>query len=556
MATLLAALRDVARECQLAARGLCDEQAAEGLAIAEELRALFLPPADSAPASSPLLRLPADLLSVILSRLDTRDLARLAVTCRLLWLDAPTPPLPPRVLGPVETELRERAEARGLDVGSFMPDGATSWVACLLKRDRRDELGRQAPLAVGQTQTWDTGNMHSIFVDREGRLLTCGREIRGEYYLGHAVNPAADPHVERWVGLPTPVPSVQDRRFVSVATSGDHCLALSAEGEVYSWGNGEFYALGHADGCARAVPSRIESLSHIERIAAGLFTSAAINSDGRLLTWGRARRVDMPYFASNEDTGHSGLGYELDTKTEYQLTPKRVDALSHHRVVGVALGGIGFTLAVTDAGAVFSFGCGEDGVLGHEHGDTCFTGQADEVLPRRIEALAQTGRRFVAVAAGDGHALALTEEGELYGWGHECANGHGHQRGDTAYEYLTASSLDDELVEHYSEHYSEHTPRLVAALIGVRVKLVDAQQDASCAVTEKGELFIWGDSLPFGNGDHYNLGHGVSVAQVTPKRVGGLSGVRVAAVAICESHTLVADEDGAVWSLVSPRRSA
>ena len=53
--------------------------------------------------------------------------------------------------------------------------------------------------------------------------------------------------------------------------------------------------------------------------------------------------------------GERHAGAELDPETECQLTPKRVDALSDDRVVGVALG-YGFTLAVTDAGAVFSFG--------------------------------------------------------------------------------------------------------------------------------------------------------------------------------------------------------
>ena len=175
--------------------------------------------------------------------------------------------------------------------------------------------------------------------------------------------------------------------------------------------------------------------------------------------------------------------------------------------MGVALGH-GFTLVVTDAGAVFSCGTGTDGVLGH--------GSQSEVLPRRVDVLAQTGRRFVAVAAGHCHALALTEEGELYGWGAACANGHEND---------------------------EHMPRQVAALIGYRVKLAAARDEFSCAVTEKGELFTWST-----NGSQYNLGHGLNTQQVTPKRVEALVGVRVAAVAINRYHTLAADEDGVVWA--------
>jgi alpha-tubulin suppressor-like RCC1 family protein len=84
-----------------------------------------------------------------------------------------------------------------------------------------------------------------------------------------------------------------------------------------------------------------------------------------------------------------------------------------------------------------------------------------------IEALAQTGRPFVAVAAGAFHTLALTEEGELYGWGSGEGNGHCHGQ--------------DVLIPHQ-----------VTTFVGQRVKHVDAGDDSSCAVTEKGDLYTWG----------------------------------------------------------------
>jgi len=469
----LVALRAATREFQLAAPSFSDEQAAQGLAITDVLRACFLPPAASGQASSPLLKLPAELLTVILSRLDTRDLARLAATCLLLWRDAPSPPPPPRAIGPVETELRRRAGARGLDVGSSLPEGATSWVACLLKRDRRDAQMRQVPLAVGTDR--------SLFVDKGGRLL----HGHSTPVSGQAVDPDGNPNP------PTPVSSMQDIRIVSVATDFDNGLALSAQGEVYSWGSGCLGrgsgALGHGDEGARAVPTRIESLSRIERIAAGSRKSAAVDEVGRLFTWGQG--------AIFVGLGHedilvpTGLGYEFEFEG-HQLTPKRVEALSQDRVVGVAFSH-DFTLAVTDAGAVFFFGF----VMWDE----------ESVLPRRIEALAETRQRFVAVAAGNNHALALTEEGDLYGWGYEAANGHGRE---------------------------QLTPQLVAALIGRRVKLVYAEDDYSYAVTDKGELFTWGTGNLAFNG-----------SQFTPKRVDGLSGVEIAAVAT----GLAANADGVVW---------
>jgi len=177
-------------------------------------------------------------------------------------------------------------------------------------------------------------------------------------------------------------------------------------------------------------------------------------------------------------------------------------------VVSVALN-FGFSLAVTDAGMVFSCGYSEDGALGHGLLES-------EVLPRRIQALAKTERRFVAVAAGYHHALALTDTGLVYGWGEGVANGDGQD---------------------------QHTPQLVAALVGERVTLMYAQDHCSCAVTKDGELYTWGRGGS-------QLGHGDARMQPTPpKRVEALSHVKVAAVTICSTHALAANTDGVVWGV-------
>ena len=484
---------------------LSDEQAVE--VITEAMRALFHPPAvaSAVPGSmvrlpeqvqpTELLSIPSDLVSIILSQLDTLGLACLAATCRLLWCDGSNP-LPQSALpfGLVEAELRGRAEARGLHIDASLPEGTLSWVPYLLKCSFCDALRQNTPLAVT--------DHNSLFVDRKGRLhLACRRqEIAmgkvGEPLLGHDWDSDADVFVPV---SPTLVPSMQDKRIVSVATDSNHCLALSAVGEVYSWGDARDGVLGHADRSAMAGPRRVEALVHVEFISAGPSASAAVDHRGRLFTWGFAYRIG--------DNASYGLGYELDSATGIQPTPKRVDALSE-RVVGVALG-FGSIFAVTDVGVVFSCGHNEYGKLGH---DLLFE---SEVLPRRIQALAETGRRFVAVAAGYHHVLALTDTGLVYGWGYGCANGQGQ---------------------------SQSTPQRVDALAGQCVTLVYARHMSSCAVTENGELYTWG------SGGVY-LGHGNGATQQMPKRVEALRRVKVGAVAISEGHTLVADTDGVVWGV-------
>ena len=268
----LAALRAVATECQTLAVGFSDEEAAEGLAITVRLRALFKRPASTSAAVAGLTAQPPELLtvvpsgplSIILSQLGIRDLACLAATCRLLWCAAPIPPPALPTPGLVETELRRRAEARGLHVGSSLPEGALSWVTYLLQRDRFDARRRQASLAVGELFG---RSPHSLFVDREGRLhLTCHREeieagTVGEPLLGHDWGSASGDSIV--FVPPTPVPSMLDTRIVSIASGDAHCLALTAEGEVYSWGEAIYGALGHADGNARAGPRRIVMLEGV-----------------------------------------------------------------------------------------------------------------------------------------------------------------------------------------------------------------------------------------------------------------------------------------------------
>jgi len=305
-AAALSDLRAVATKCQALVVSFSNEQAAHDLTITDELRAIFQRPASTSsavagPAAQSLLELisvvPAELLSIILSQLGTRDLACLAATCRSLWYGVPNPPSPLLTPGLMETELRRRAEARGLHIGASLPEGTLSWVPYLLKHNSYEALRREAPLAVG--------DMHSLFVDREGRLhLACLRvEIKevavGEPLLGHDWGSDAGASAP-----PTLVPSMQDKRIVSVASCKCHCLALSAEGEVYSWGDSTHGALGHADRSARAGRlSWIETLEGVESISVGPFTSAAVDDRGRLFTWGPPRRPV------------NGLGYELDPET-------------------------------------------------------------------------------------------------------------------------------------------------------------------------------------------------------------------------------------------------
>ena len=97
-------------------------------------------------------------------------------------------------------------------------------------------------------------------------------------------------------------------------------------------------------------------------------------------------------------------------------------ALAKARVVGVSAGSL-HSLALTAEGALFSFGYGLSGQLGH--GET-----VSQRWPKRVVALAK--ERVVGVAAGSCHSLVLTAEGALFSFG---SGGSGQLgRGDTVHQ--------------------------------------------------------------------------------------------------------------------------
>jgi len=77
------------------------------------------------------------------------------------------------------------------------------------------------------------------------------------------------------------------------------------------------------------------------------------------------------------------------------------------------------TLAVTKDGALWTFGYGEDGALGH---NDCTT----RLVPTRIEAQHFGNAKIVSTAGGDSHSAAVTEEGTLYTWGNAFGQSLGH----------------------------------------------------------------------------------------------------------------------------------
>ncbi len=86
------------------------------------------------------------------------------------------------------------------------------------------------------------------------------------------------------VSQPTLLESIQHVcvKQVSVNSGGKHCLALSAEGEVYSWGEGDDGKLGHGGKASCDRPRVVEGLRgrDVVAVSCGGAHSAAVTATG------------------------------------------------------------------------------------------------------------------------------------------------------------------------------------------------------------------------------------------------------------------------------------
>lgn len=139
-------------------------------------------------------------------------------------------------------------------------------------------IERHTPVAVGGLTNVTSvagGFRHSLALRSDGTVYAWGYNGTGE--LGDGTITERD--------TPVAVSGLSD--IIAIASGADHNLAIRSDGTVYAWGSNYEGELGNgASGNTCRTPVAVSGLSNIVGVAASAGSSYAISADGELWAWG------------------------------------------------------------------------------------------------------------------------------------------------------------------------------------------------------------------------------------------------------------------------------
>jgi alpha-tubulin suppressor-like RCC1 family protein len=172
--------------------------------------------------------------------------------------------------------------------------------------------------------------------------------------------------------------------------------------------------------------------------------------------------------------------------------------------------GTAFSLALEENGEIWYWGL----ITSQNESDVSLM----SLQPQKIGGFL-SGKKIVDIAAGGLHALAVSENGEVFAWG----DNRNSQLG-----FNDSKKIHPE-------------PFPLFDLFGKDIIKVAAGEAHSVALNKNGEVWTWGE------GRVGQLGHGKLQNEVTPKRVDTLKGVKIVDICAGELQTFFISDEGTVF---------
>lgn len=213
-----------------------------------------------------------------------------------------------------------------------------------------------------------------------------------------------------------------------VAVGASHVAAVVTGRGLYTWGEGKGGRLGHGTHASHTRPTRVglsgdENVANVDDISsvccAGSVTFA-VSGDGNVRVWGDASGGSSSVFGLWSSGGLSAS----HNASSIAWRPMVLSSLSHKAITSITAGSL-HVAAISEDGALFTWGEGIFGALGHgefdgeemnQKSNDHNIGESPRLTSFPTQVTALKNKRVTSVSCGRWHTAAVVD-GELYTWG-------------------------------------------------------------------------------------------------------------------------------------------
>lgn len=308
------------------------------------------------------------------------------------------------------------------EYGEVLVHGVNDFGQLGVERDLRRFPFPNETLADKEIVTVEAGLMHSLCINKDGKLYTCGQNDEG--VLGRTGSEREYAVVE---SLRVPV--------ARVSGGASHSACVDTQGNLYAWGCYRNAAglFGKTGGSKKNllgpdVPKLVKGVPKVRDVASGHHHTAAITMGNKIFTWGCGEGGTLGRIGGRQSSRASRM-------EESQLTPREiifpytaVQRANNVKPLHVSCGGY-HNMCVMSDGSVYGWGLNNWGQLGVEmdEDEEEFVDLEKlknvEYTPVLIETLSDL--HVEEVVCGEQHTLLRTRDGHVYG----CGRNSFHQLG-------------------------------------------------------------------------------------------------------------------------------
>ena len=268
----------------------------------------------------------------------------------------------------------------------------------------------------------------SMAISNEGKIYSWGMNDLGQLGNGNTNS----------LLVPTPISITGNPEFDEISVGGYHTLVLDTEGNIWSWGKGQYGELGIGvkNTSIYPTPQKIQMNDGIKfkKISAGSGISMALSTTGDIYMWGhnylegtdetnilvptkieltnnikfKAITCEGMILALSEEGDIYNWNNEYVTGTTYNISVEKYDIPNNVKFKSISSNFL-HALAIDTENNLWGFGNNEDGQLGNGSSSSI-----EIESPTKIEL---GNLKFKAIECGFYYSIGVTLDDEVYSWG-------------------------------------------------------------------------------------------------------------------------------------------